>query len=806
MRAPLLRAALSGALLLRALAQPLAAPGEELMSTLGGTAQKLSSGAGSQEPSFGNVLPEAQLPWAMNGWSPVTSLTSDAWFFSAADRHFFGVRCTHQPSPWLGDYAQFRVASAIVDPAHGAPDAWALYDPAAPSSVFKPYEFSARLLSFGTRAAFATVSLAPTAHGAIFRFTFPPADARANAAGYNQTRRVLIALDAPGADVLALAPEGAERRWAFAGAATSCGTGSAHACTVPAGFGHHFYATLSAGGDGGAIEPAAAAVRTDAELLWAFADFAAADARADVIELRVATSFISAAQARVAHAAEVANVSYAAAAAAARAAWRDVAARVAVADLGGAGADAAAVFYSSLYRASKYPRSLAETLADGSTAHYSPYDGRVHAGELSTDVGFWDAYRTTGSLTALWAPARLAAMMDGWLAAFREGGWVPQWSSPGYRGAMTGTMSDVTLSEAVVKLPACAGTGGARDDGGARAAAAGYCVNASALYAASRKNAFEAPPPGTPEGRVCLAEYEALGYVPSDACDSSVTRTVNYWHSDWSLARAAEALGEAADARVLDARAARFATLLEPSSGGFLVPRTAAGAFNLSTFDEVAWGGGFTEAGPWQYRYEVPYAPRALAAALAAAGVDACATLDDFNTMPSIARPGTNAGVTHEMAEMALNCWGQWELNNQPVWVVQHMGVGMDSGVAGPCAQRAQPRLRRSAALFRAGADMFPGDEDNGSMGAWYILNALGLYPLAPASGQYTLGSPLFANVTIDVGGGRALTIVANGQSPARTAVAAVRLNGVAVAGTDVAYEALMRGGLLEFDMILPPA
>jgi hypothetical protein len=79
---------------------------------------------------------------------------------------------------------------------------------------------------------------------------------------------------------------------------------------------------------------------------------------------------------------------------------------------------------------------------------------------------------------------------------------------------MTGTMSDVTLSEAVVKLPACAGTGGARDDGGARAAAAGYCVNASGLYAASRQNAFVAPPPGVLEGRVCLQQYVALGYVP----------------------------------------------------------------------------------------------------------------------------------------------------------------------------------------------------------------------------------------------------------------------------------------------------
>jgi putative alpha-1,2-mannosidase len=90
-------------------------------------------------------------------------------------------------------------------------------------------------------------------------------------------------------------------------------------------------------------------------------------------------------------------------------------------------------------------------------------------------------------------------------------------------------------------------------------------------------------------------------------------------------------------------------------------------------------------------------------------------------------------------------------------------------------------------------------------VGAWFILNALGLYPLAPASGRYLLGSPLFANVTIDVGGGHTLTIVALSQSPAHTAVAAVRWNGAAVPGVDVAYADLMLGGVLEFDMTTPP-
>ena len=171
--------------------------------------------------------------------------------------------------------------------------------------------------------------------------------------------------------------------------------------------------------------------------------------------------------------------------------------------------------------------------------------------------------------------------MAGWAAAAREGGWVPQWSSPGYRGAMTGTMSDVSLSEAIVKLPHCGSTA---------AAAAGYCVNASELYAASRRNAFEAPSGGTNEGRVCLAEYITLGYVPLDAgCDAVVTRSLNYAHGDWALAQAAALLGRTDDAAVLLARSRGWARLLEPSSGGFLRPRATNGSWQ-EPFDEFDWG------------------------------------------------------------------------------------------------------------------------------------------------------------------------------------------------------------------------
>ena len=90
-------------------------------------------------------------------------------------------------------------------------------------------------------------------------------------------------------------------------------------------------------------------------------------------------------------------------------------------------------------------------------------------------------------------------------------------------------------------------------------------------------------------------------------------------------------------------------------------------------------------------------------------------------------------------------------------------------------------------------------------MGAWFILNALGLYPLSPASGDFVLGSPLFANVSVALDGAAGprapLVITAADQSPAHVHVGGVTWQGAAVAGVYVPYASLIEGGTLQFAM-----
>merc|ERR1719498_2388074 len=216
-------------------------------------------------------------------------------------------------------------------------------------------------------------------------------------------------------------------------------------------------------------------------------DFAPEDVADDVLTVRIATSLVSQEQAQANHAAEVQGKTFDAVSTSAKAIWNELLSRVDIADVGPGYTkqqekDILTGFYSSVYRASKYPRKLFEI--DHTTnkpIHWSPYTGNTEQGVLSSDCGFWDYYRTTNSWLSMIAPDRLA--------------------------------------EAIAKLPHC---------GTSLADEKGYCVDAELLYKASRKNAYDVPEGS--RGRVCLIEYIKLGYIPADCSDAQVSRAMTYWH------------------------------------------------------------------------------------------------------------------------------------------------------------------------------------------------------------------------------------------------------------------------------------
>lgn len=760
---------------------------EEYVNVLGGTKSRY-------DLSHGNILPETQVPWGFNGWAPSTDETQGSWWFYSESARVYGIRCTHQPSPWIGDYGHMLFMAHIVDDAHKDNQQFSAYK--ASQSTWRPYYQKHTMLGYGTRKGYLTIEVAPTEHGAVLRFQFPPAAEGSCATGFNQTRRVAVTL--PGAnDVTNHTGAGSDGLEVLQGRVI-----------LPYSRGkngkHHFYMTVAAGKD----EKTPAKPFSSTHLgNFGWFDFAPEDVADDVLTVRIATSLVSQEQAEANHAAEVKGKTFDTISADAKAIWNELLSRVDVADLGPGYTkqqekDVLTGFYSSVYRASKYPRKLFEIdHATNKPIHWSPYTGKIEQGVLSSDCGFWDYYRTTNSWLSMIAPDRLAEAMDGWGNAYLEGGWVPQWPKPGYGGGMTGTLSDVSMSEAIVKLPHC---------GTSLADEKGYCVDAELLYKASRKNAYEVAEGS--RGRVCLREYIELGYIPAGCSDAQVSRSMTYWHGDYGISQAAAMLGKdrlkkmnplwVNDTEDLLRRSAEWTKLLDPETGHFRLKHTN-GSF-VDGFDEFAWGPapGYTEAGPWQYRVEVPYDPKSLNKAFKSMGYDGCDIIQEGNTIAPVFHYGGYGSEIHEMTEMAYNCWGQWELDNQPVWAFQHMQVGFDDSVTGKCANQAQKWLRQSNSMLKAGADMYPGDEDNGSMGAWFIMNMLGIYPLNPAGGNYTIGSPMFAKATIkSPGTSQPLTIIAKNQSPENVYVQGLTFNGKPVDGVELRHADLMAGGTLEFTM-----
>lgn len=487
------------------------------------------------------------------------------------------------------------------------------------------------------------------------------------------------------------------------------------------------------------------------------------------VEMRIATSFISIEQAQRNLDAEIGERGFDEIQAEGAGVWNEGLGRIAIE---GATEPQRRTFYTCLYRAQLFPRVWYEYDANGQAVHYSPYDGEFHDGVLYADNGFWDTYRTVYSLLSIVYPDRLADILNGWVNAAKEGDWFPRWSSPGYRACMIGTHMDAVIADAYVK--------GFRE------------FDIEAAYKAMLRNAFE-PSDGGNFGRWGLPEFDQQGYVPADKYESATACTQDYAYNDWCIAQVAQGLGRTEDARRLRARVQNYRNVYDPGVG-FMRGKNADGTWE-EPWNEFAWGGAYVEGGPWQSTWAVPHDPAGLIELMG--GPEAfTAKLDQMMALPPHFDAGSYGFEIHEMTEMAVADFGQYAHSNQPVHHVLYLYA-----YAGQ-PQKTQYWVRRVLdELYSADPDGFAGDEDNGEMASWYVLSALGIYPVCPGHPSYVLGGPLFPRVTVALPGGKSLTITGENNSAENVYVQNLRWNGAAYGKTWVSHEALIGGGELTFTM-----
>jgi predicted alpha-1,2-mannosidase len=387
---------------------------------------------------------------------------------------------------------------------------------------------------------------------------------------------------------------------------------------------------------------------------------------------------------------------------------------------------------------------------------------------MYADHGYWDDYRAWYPMMALLYPERLSEILSGWVNAYKEGGWFPQFPCPGYRNCMTGSPIDFVFGDAVAK------------------GITGFDIQAA--FQGLKKHATQAVPPGLGYGRPAVDEYAKLGYIPCEAVIGALAETLDSAYGDFCIAQVARAAGLPDEAAMFDRRSQNWKKIFDPQTR-FLRGKMADGSWQ-SPFDPHTWGGPYVEGAAWQYRFAVPYDPEGLIAAMG--GRDAfVAALEEMLAQPPTFNVGTYGREIHEMSEMAAVDFGQYAHSNQPV----HQDLYLFT-MAGR-RDRTQYWVHRVLNELYTPSN-FPGDEDTGSMSAWYILSALGFFSMCPGKPEWVLGAPLFNQAEIRFPGGRSLQIEAQGGK-SEAFLKRVTLNGAEVREPFVLHSALTQGGHLIF-------
>jgi predicted alpha-1,2-mannosidase len=356
--------------------------------------------------SNGNTYPAIARPWGMNFWTPQTGRMGDGWGYTYDSYKIQGFKQTHQPSPWINDYAAFSLM------------------PVTGELKFK----GAERASWFSHKAEVTTEFTPTDRAVSFRFTFPEND------------NSYILLDAfDGGSMVKIIPE--ERK--IVGYCQNNHGG------VPANFKNYFVAVFDKDFE---------VVKTwkdenlqnkpEAESFHVGGIVGFKTQKGEEVNVKLASSFISAEQAELNLSREIGDKSFETIKAEGEQIWEKELGRIKVE--GGSEAEQK-TFYSCLYRTLLFPRKFYEFDADNNIVHYSPYNGEVLPGYMFTDNGFWDTFRAVFPFFTLMYPDLNSQIMEGLVNTYKESGWLPEWASPGHRGCMIGSNSASLIADSYLK-------------------------------------------------------------------------------------------------------------------------------------------------------------------------------------------------------------------------------------------------------------------------------------------------------------------------------------------------------------------
>ena len=700
----------------------------------------------------GNTFPGATLPFGMVQFSPDTERgfgPEDRGSYAHHDTSIRGFSLTHISGPGcpvFGDVPFMPVAGRVEkSPAAAPADYVSKFSHDRESAAPGFYEVA---LDSGVK-----VSLTATTRTGFALFDFPKESPA--------TLLINVGRNATGVQEAEWRAEGDRRMSGMVASGAFCGTRNRYVLYFAAEFDRPFNSFGSWDGERvlHGVSPARGGRQTGG-----FVTFDTSDGGA--VRMKVGVSYVSVEKARANLRAENGAWDFEGVRMRARVRWNGALGRVRV----GGGTEAERrLFYTALYHTLLHPNVFGD--ADG---EYVGFDDRVHKSPghtQYTNFSGWDIYRSHSPLVAWLFPEEASDMAQSLVnMAEQGGGGLPKWPvANDESGAMYG--------DPAVPIIASTWAFGARDFD-ARAALKVMLKGATDPEARSKTYLVR---PG-------LADFLKYGYIPMEqkGLRGSPSVALEYETADFALARFARAHNDEKTYAEMMRRAQLWTRLFDPQTR-YIRGRWADGSW-LPGFDfkamlykpELPWRPeshkSYVEGNATQYTWMIPHNLRAVIERIG--GNEAASKrLDGFFTE-------LNAGPDRPY----------FFIGNEPVfpapWIYNYTGE--------PWKTQAVTR-RVLNELFTPEPGGLPGNDDLGATSSWVVFASLGLYPVIPGVGGFSVNSPLFPEVDIRVKGGRMLLLKGRGASARSPYVQGLRLNGRPHESTWVPYESIARGGVLDF-------
>ena len=415
------------------------------------------------------------------------------------------------------------------------------------------------------------------------------------------------------------------------------------------------------------------------------------------------------------------------------------------------------IFCTALYHTALAPIVFMDV--DG---RYRGVDHIVHRVDdftYYTIFSLWDVFRAEMPLLTILEPSRMHDFILTFLDMYRLAGRLPRWE-------IAGNLSGVMIGFHALPVILDAWNKGIRD----------FDANL----------AFE----GMKQAMADIDYYNNLGYIPADieGRGGSVSMVVEYAYNDWCVAEMARTLGRRDDWLLYQQRAQFYRNVFD-STTGFMRPRNFDHSW-VTPFDPAENSGHYVEGNAFQYSAFVPQDVQGLIDLLGG----------DRKFVAWLDTLFTHTSPYDTLVVDASGLIGQYAHGNEP----SHQIAYLYNYAGAPF--KTQKRVRQILTeLYDDQPDGLSGNEDCGQMSAWYVLSALGFYPVTPGEPVYAIGSPIFDKATIHLENGKTFVIRAKKASAKNYDIQSATLNGKPWTKPWFQHQQILDGGELVFEMGATP-